>query len=129
MLPFLRKFDLLARQLPSTFSSVIFIRLRSMRGSGSLVFATDWSTNSSTTALFLETDWTAESSTVRRRLVLDQQLPCAALRWTGEYMSLNSPVAPSRTCLKFSSTLLESMLVRIFRVADRGVLSLHRGPG
>ena len=82
-----------------------------MRGSGSLVLETDWSTNSSTTALSLSADCTADSTTT----------PCAVAlfsisNWRNstldcEYMSLNSPVAPSSTCLKFSSTLLESTLV------------------
>ena len=55
---------------------VILILLRSMRGSGTLVFDTDWSTNSSTTTLSLDSDWIADSTTTPCAigLVVDEQL-------------------------------------------------------
>ena len=55
---------------------VILIRLRSMRGSGTLVLDTDWSTNSSTTTLFLACglDRRLHDDAVRGGLVVDQQL-------------------------------------------------------
>ena len=46
-----------------------------------------------------------------------------------EYMSLNSPVAPSSTWLKFSSTLFESMLVRTSAYATAACLGLLAGAG
>ena len=90
---------------------VILTRLRSMRGSGAAVLATVWSTNSSTTTWFFDADFTAESITTPRAVALLSTSSWRSCALDCEYMSLNSPVAPLSTSVKFWSTLLESMLV------------------
>src|SRR5689334_16118188 len=94
-----RSWTLLARQRPSTFSMVILILLRSMRGSGAALLVTVWSMKSSTTTLSLDSDWMAESTTTPCAVALLSISNCRSLTLDWVYMSLNSPVAPSSTCL------------------------------
>lgn len=53
----------------------------------------------------------AESTTTPCAVALLSISSCLSCTLDWVYMSLNSPVAPSSTCRKFSSTSLESMLV------------------
>ena len=120
---------LLARQRPSTNSIVILILLRSMRGSGTLVLDTDWSTKSSTTTLSLDADWIADSThdPVRGRLVVDEQLAKLDAGLRIHVLELTG-----RAVEHLVEVLVD--LVRVdarqdLRIRDRGLLGLLPRPG
>ncbi|CKS49327.1 Uncharacterised protein [Mycobacterium tuberculosis] len=92
---------------------ITLIRLRSICGVGLFRLLTDWSMNIRTTTLFVVADLTDAATTVpwvATRLSASSWRRCAL---DLPYLSLNSPVEPSRMSLMLWSIRSQSMVASL----------------